>query len=89
VELRERINTVCLYFYEFFSGFAEINEDRTFNARLALALARSFYTSTRFELEPHFAREMAMRAHYLMESLAVHEGRPWEDFRLPEDVLFY
>ncbi len=89
VELRERINTVCLYFYEFFSGFAERNGDRTFNARLALALARSFYTSTRFELEPHFAREMAMRAHYLMENLAVHQGRPWEDFRLPEDVLFY
>jgi phosphate uptake regulator len=89
VELRERINTVCLYFYEFFSGFAERNADPTFDARLALALARSFYTSTRFELEPRFAREMALRAHFLMERLAAHEGRAWEDFRLPEDVLFY
>lgn len=89
LELRERINTVCLYFYEFFSGFAEMNADATFNARLALALARSFYTSTRFELARRFSKEMALRSHYLMERLADHEGRPWAHFRLPEDVLFY
>ena len=88
-ELRERINTVCLYFYEFFSVFAEKNADATFQVRLALALARSFYTSTRFELDADFAKEMVLRAHYLMERLADHEGRPWENFTLPEDVLFY
>ncbi|WP_373500105.1 PhoU domain-containing protein [Desulfococcus sp.] len=89
VELRERLNTVSLYFHEFFSDFAEKNTDPTFEVRLALALARSFYTSTRFEMEPEFAREMALRAHYLMERVAAHEGRPWEAFRLPQDVLFY
>lgn len=88
-ELRERLNTVSLYFYEFFSGFAEKNADAVFEARLALALARSFYTSTRFELDNAFAKVMSLRAHYLMERLAAHKGRPWTDFRLPQDVLFY
>ncbi len=88
-ELRERLNTVTLYFYEFFSEFARKYEDHNFEARMALALARSFYTSTRFELNFAFAKEMYLRACYLLEQICEHEGRDWKDFRLPEDILFY
>ncbi|GBC59631.1 hypothetical protein DENIS_0570 [Desulfonema ishimotonii] len=87
--LRARLNTVSLYFFEFFANFAEKNNDRTFEIRLALALARSFYTSTRFELNYDFAREMTLRSHFLMEKISAHEGKSWETFRLPESVLFY
>ncbi len=72
-----------------FSTFAEENEDATFEARLTLALARSFYTSCRFELNYNFAREMYMRAVFLLEKITAHKGQPWEEFRLPEDILFY
>lgn len=88
-ELRERLNTVSLYFHEFFSDFAEQQADATFELRLALALARSFYTSARFEMDRDFAREMALRAYYLMERVAAQEGCPLDAFRLPRDVLFY
>ena len=56
---------------------------------MALALARSFYTSSRFELNYAFSREMFLRAHYLLEQVAAHQGRPWEDFRLPGQILFH
>ena len=69
-----------------FQGFAEKHGDRTFQARMALYLVRSFYTSTRFELKESFAREMFLRAHFLMEHLAAYNG-PWEDYRLPDSVL--
>jgi len=46
-------------------------------------------TSTRFELNYDFAREMFLRAHYLMEDLVAHADKPWEDYRLPRPILFY
>lgn len=88
-ELRERLNTVTLYFYEFFEDFAQRGGDQTFHVRMALALARSFYTSTRFELNRDFASEMFLRSHYLMERIAEHDGKSWETFRFREAVLFY
>jgi hypothetical protein len=56
---------------------------------MALALARSLYTSTRFELNDEFAKDMFLRAHYLMEKVVNHQGQPWEDFELSTDILFY
>jgi hypothetical protein len=43
--------------------------DRSFELRLALGLARSFATSTRFVLDRTLARSMWMRARYLIESV--------------------
>ncbi|MBF0551315.1 MAG: hypothetical protein HQK60_12355, partial [Deltaproteobacteria bacterium] len=56
-----------------------------------LALARSFYTSTRFELNKEFAREMYLRAHFLMEKVAGYgaAGGSWPDFVFPLSVLYY
>lgn len=86
--LRQRIHRVMAEFLAFARGFARASGDATFEARMALALARSFLTSTRFELNPAFSRGMCLRAHYLMERLAGHRGRPWQDFVLPEHALF-
>ncbi len=89
--LRDRINLVIEHFYDFAEGYAEEMEDKTFYLRMALALARSLYTSTRFELNFKFAKEMFLRSHYLMEKIATHDGRGGlpEDFSLPEAVLYY
>lgn len=86
--LRERLNMMIQHFFEVFSLFALRHNDHTFNIRMALALARSFYTSTRFELNYSFAREMFLRSHFLLEKIASYHGI-WEEFELPTEILFY
>ena len=92
--LRGRINHMIASFFAHAHVFADDIGDGTWQARLALGLTRSLFTSTRFELNYDFAREMSLRAHYLMEGLAEHRalheqaGTPWEDYRLPKPVLF-
>jgi len=85
-EFRERLSRTTLYFYSTFRAFAEKHNDTTFEARMALALARCFFTSTRFELQYDFAKEMCHRAHLLMERVLAHEGKPWDAFKIPEIV---
>ncbi|MGE3850378.1 MAG: phosphotransferase, partial [Planctomycetota bacterium] len=69
--------------------FAAEVGDRTIEARMALGLVRSFFTSTRFELDEDFARAMLLRAVYLLRKLIAHAPRPWELFRLPTAVFSY
>lgn len=89
--LRERLNIVTRLLYNFASEFAKFTDDTTFEARLSLALARSFITSTRFEFNPRFSKNMFMRANFLMEKIIhYHENKgDWAGFRLPEAVLYY
>lgn len=87
-QLRNRLNHATKQFYDFTRQFALDQKDATFETRLALALARSFYTSTRFELNQTFAKRMYMSAYYLMEKLLNHNS-DWEGFSLPEEILFY
>jgi phosphate uptake regulator len=87
--LRGRINHMIASFYDYSRDFADDIGDMEWQARLALGLARSLMTSTRFELNYDFAREMCLRSHYLLEGLLAHAGKPWEDYRLPRPILFY
>ncbi len=87
--IRSRIDTTITAFFGMFTRFALKNQDNTFEARMALSLARSLYTSARFELNRSFAKEMILRAHFLMEKIQRHENRSWERFSLPMDVLYY
>ncbi|MBS0013087.1 MAG: phosphotransferase, partial [Desulfobacterales bacterium] len=84
---RKRIYGIMEGFLRHAAGFAAKYNDHTFDVRMALALARSFYTSTRFETNYSFAREMFLRAHLLMEKVLQHPPRPWEEFQLPVHVL--
>jgi phosphate uptake regulator/aminoglycoside phosphotransferase len=87
--LRNHINRVILDFLQFVQTYAAKQGDGTFDARLGLGLMRSFITSTRFELNAEFAKEMFLRGCYLLDKINDHGGRPWEDFQLPRDVLLY
>jgi phosphate uptake regulator len=87
--LRRNLNWVIKRFYGFAERFAKEHDDETFQARMAFGLARSFFTSTRFELNFEFAREMFLRGHFLMEKILRHRGRPWNEFELPMNVLIY
>ncbi|MBG0788954.1 MAG: phosphotransferase [Desulfovibrionaceae bacterium] len=86
---RERINNVISQFHGFVKGFARQHGDATFQARMAFALARSFYTSTRFELNFGFAKEMYNRSLFLLEKIHQFDDGDWERFALPEDILYY
>ena len=88
-EHRQRLNSVVRQFYGFVKGFAEQHNDTTFEARMAFALARSFYTSTRFELNFQFAKEMYNRSMFLLEKIHYFRGGDWRQFSLPEDILYY
>ncbi|MDZ7761185.1 MAG: PhoU domain-containing protein [Desulfovermiculus sp.] len=87
--LRSRLNWMTRSMFEFAQDFAQTQGDSTFQARMALALARSFYTSTRFELKLDFAKTMFLRSHFLLDQLITHRGQGWDRFVLPEDVLYY
>jgi Ser/Thr protein kinase RdoA (MazF antagonist) len=86
---RERLNAVISQFLDLTFRFAGEHDDATFQVRMALALSRSFFTSIRFEHNAGFAKEMALRSHYLMEKIVNHASMTWETFSFPEDILFY
>ena len=88
---RARLEWVMREMYVFAQNFAEEKGDRTMQARMALALARSFFTSSRFELNTEFAHEMYLRAVFLLENLLEYDqkGMEWENYTLPEGILSY
>ncbi len=88
-KLRERINQVNLACLSFFREFAKRQKDVLCEVRLALGLARSFMTSTRFELDRDFSEAMFLRSVYLMSKVIESSEIQHQDFRLPEDVLIY
>lgn len=87
--IRTRLDRVIADFFDFGKKFARKNNDDTYEARMALGMARSFLTSTRFEFNNDFAEAMRLRSVYLLEKVVGHEGNPWSEFKFPEEVLYY
>ncbi|MFH0823920.1 MAG: PhoU domain-containing protein [Pseudomonadota bacterium] len=85
---RRLLNAVIADFLEFAKNFAQDNGDELFEARLAFGLARSLFTSTRFEFNGEFAKSMHLRAVYILERLRDHGTKPWSEFRTTYDFLF-
>jgi len=86
--LRRRILQLTRDFYRFSADFADKSGDRTFEIRLALGLARSFITSTRFILDKSLARAMFMRSRYLLEQVLATESGQEKSFRVPVREIF-
>lgn len=85
---RRRINAVSREFYHLTRAFALESGDRSFDLRLALGLARSFASSTRFILDKSHARRMFLRARYLMEKVLATPADAIYDFHLPVEEIF-
>lgn len=79
---RRLLGAVILDWYAFAREFAQARGDASFDLRLAIGLARSLITSTRFELSKRFSRHMFERGVYLLSKVANHSGDP-AAFRLP------
>ena len=85
--VRARIERTVRTFLDFAHDFAREARDTTFSTRLALGLARSFVTSTRFVLDEDFARSLLMRATYLLERVTGEDSARVGVFEIPEELL--
>lgn len=85
---RRRIMEVAGQCYRFAGDFAASNGDSSFEIRLALGLARSFVTSTRFILDKALARAMYLRARFLLDKSIEALTRHDVDFRVPVKEIF-
>ena len=88
-ERRRRANYVSIDFFKFARAYARKVKDDTFDLRLALALARSFATSTRFILDQSLARKMFTRSRYLLERIAEANTQKPKKFKLAAEELFF
>lgn len=88
-EARERITRTIRSFYAFAKAFAVENRDESFDIRLGLGVARSLYTSTRFELNRSFAQSMYNRSLFLMERLAEQSPQELTNFTFPLEIFNY
>ncbi len=86
--LRRRIMQLAKEFYTVARKFAQQQGDEVFDLRLALGLARSFATSTRFILDKSLARRMFLRARYLIEQVLAVEPQRAADYRIPVKEIF-
>jgi hypothetical protein len=86
--LRQRIMQVAHDLCQVARRHARKAGDETFELRLALGLARSFATSTRFILDKSLARNMFLRARYLLELVLASDPAKVDDFRLPVKEIF-
>lgn len=87
-DTRRRIMNVSLEFHKSARSFARKQGDDTFEYRLALGLARSFASSTRFIFDKSHARRMWLRARYLIEQALACPPGDEARFRLPMKELF-
>lgn len=87
-ETRQRLMRMARDLYRSARRYAIKNGDVTFELRLALGLARSFASSTRFILDQSLARRMFMRARYLLERVLTVEPGEEAEFRLPVKEIF-
>jgi phosphate uptake regulator/aminoglycoside phosphotransferase len=88
VPIRARIRRALLRFFDFARSHAQSLGDTCFDQRLALGVARSLLTSTRFVLDRRLARSMFLRSRYILERLA--ELQPTGElatFELAREVL--
>lgn len=85
--IRDLLNFAATRMFEFARTFAAQNDDKTFEARLALGLARSFITSTRFEMDRAFAKRMFQRGMYLLRTIVNASPGTLDSFRISPEVL--
>jgi len=86
--LRRRILETALVFYSYTQKYAKKMDDNTFDIRLALGLARSFITSTRFILDKSLAKAMYIRSRYLIESVLKIPTSKLSTYKLPIKDIF-
>jgi aminoglycoside phosphotransferase len=86
--MRRRISLIAQRFHDVACRHASTAGDDSFELRLALGLARSFATSTRFILDKSLARAMFLRSRYLLERILETDPKRASKFRTPVQEIF-
>jgi phosphate uptake regulator len=86
--VRARIIRVIRDFYKISARYAKLNNDETFELRLALGLARSLVTSTRFILDKSLAADMYLHGRYLLEQIVGLKKSDYLKYKVPVKELF-
>lgn len=88
--IRRRIEWACYQIQSKAQAFGAKYGDHSMSARLALGVARSFLTSTRFELRPALSDQMFQRSVYLIRSLIAHReqhgDQDWASYIFPAGI---
>jgi phosphate uptake regulator/aminoglycoside phosphotransferase len=84
---RRRIDWVIQRFFDWASRFAAAAGDTSFPLRLALGVARSYVTGTRFVLDKALAREMFLKGRFMLEAVSAQLAAGPAPFRFPREVL--
>ncbi|CUH64761.1 transcriptional regulator PhoU [Thalassovita gelatinovora] len=87
-QTRRRVAQVAANVHDMATKFARSQGDKTFEYRLALGLARSFATSTRFVFDKSHARRMFVRARFLLETAIACPPGKENRLKLPIKELF-
>lgn len=85
---RRHVDWVVEHFFDWACGYAVEVGDPTFQTRLALGMARSYVTSTRFVLDEALVREMFLKSRYILEVVTAQLDAGPLRFRFPKEVLF-
>lgn len=87
-DIRTRLNEANRQMFYCARDFAESTGDTTFEARLALGVARSLITSTRFLFDRSFSADMFHRAALVLRELRAAQSEPGE-FHLAQEYFLY
>ena len=85
---KQRVLQVNLAIYLFAAKFAQQHNDDTFELRLALGLARSLASSTRFTLDKTLAKAMFYRSRLLLEQVLNLNTKQKANYRTPIKEIF-
>lgn len=86
--LRQRLLHVACTFYAMAKRYARKHHDPSFEWRMALGLIRSFASSTRFVMDKSQARNMFLRARYLLEQIVDTPVANVPKYKLPVKEIF-
>jgi aminoglycoside phosphotransferase (APT) family kinase protein len=88
-DVRKQIALSMERIYDFGADYAHQIGDTDFHLRLALGLARSFLTSTRFVLDQTHAKSMQFRGRFLLENIVqlAHNPQGLSDYRIPKELF--
>jgi phosphate uptake regulator/aminoglycoside phosphotransferase len=84
---RRHVDWVLGRFVDWACRHAAEAGDTTFQLRLALGMARSYVTSTRFVLDEALVSEMFAKSRYILEAVVNGLGDNPTQFRFPREVL--
>ena len=90
--VRHRISQTMQAIYDFGERYAQTIDDATYGQRMALGLARSFISSTRFILDKTHAKTMHFKGRFLIEQVLAFQATARKDaisspYQVPKEIF--